>query len=40
MPDKITYFAVVGGGRTVEDPYGLVRRLNFDGDGFADEGLR
>ena len=40
MPDKITYYAVIGNGRTVEDPYGLVRRLNFDGDGFTDEGLR
>jgi hypothetical protein len=40
MPDKITYYAVVGGGRTIDDPYGLVRRLNFDRDGFADEGLR
>jgi hypothetical protein len=40
MPDKITYYAVVGGSRTVEDPYGLVRRLDFDGDGFTDEGLR
>ena len=23
MPDKITYYAVVGSGRTVEEPYGL-----------------
>jgi hypothetical protein len=40
MPDEITYYAVTGGGRTVEDPYGLVRRLHFEGDGFTDEGLR
>lgn len=40
MPDKITYYAVIGGDRTVADPYGLVRRLGFDGDGFSDEGLR
>jgi hypothetical protein len=40
MPDKITYYAVVGSGRTVEDPFGLVRRLEFDDDGFTDEGLR
>jgi hypothetical protein len=40
MPDKIIYYAVVGGDRTVEDPYGLVRRLNFEDGGFTDEGLR
>lgn len=40
MPDKITYYAVVGGERTVDNPYGLVRRLSFDSDGFTDEGLR
>ena len=40
MPDRITYYAVIGDGRTVESPYGLVRRLAFDGDGFTDEGLR
>jgi hypothetical protein len=40
MPDKITYYAIVGGDRSVDDPYGLVRRLEFDGDGFTDESLR
>lgn len=40
MPDKITFYAVIGGDRTVNNPYGLVRRLEFDGDGFTDEGLR
>lgn len=40
MPDKITFYAVVGGARTIDDPYGLLRRLEFDGDGFTDEGLR
>jgi hypothetical protein len=39
MPHKITYYAVVGGGRTVNEPYGLVRRLEHD-DGHEDEGLR
>ncbi len=29
MPDKITYYAVIGGARTIEDPYGLVRRQHF-----------
>ena len=40
MPDKITFYAIVGGGRTIDNPYGLVRRLEFDGDGFTDEALR
>jgi hypothetical protein len=40
MPDKITYYAVVGNGQTTEDPRGLVRRLNFGDGGFTDEGLR
>jgi hypothetical protein len=40
MPDKITYYAVVGGSRTVDEPYGLVRRLGYEDDGFTDEGLR
>jgi hypothetical protein len=39
MPDKITYYAVVGGTRTVDDPYGLVRRLETDW-GFTDETIR
>jgi hypothetical protein len=40
MPDKITFYAVIGGDRTIDNPYGLVRRLQFNGDGFTDEGLR
>lgn len=40
MPDKITFYAIVGGGRTIGNPWGLLRRLEFDGDGYADEGLR
>lgn len=39
MPHKITYYAVIGGDRTIDNPYGLVRRLEHD-DGPADEGLR
>ena len=39
MPHKITYYAIIGGNRTVDNPYGLVRRLEHD-DGPADEGLR
>jgi hypothetical protein len=40
MPDKITYYAVIGDGRGIETPFGLVRRLVFDGGDFTDEGLR
>jgi hypothetical protein len=40
MPDKITYYAVIGGDRTIDNPYGLVRRLEFDDGGFTDEGIR
>jgi hypothetical protein len=40
MPDKITYYAIVDDESTVEQPSGLLRRLEFDGDGFTDEGLR
>jgi hypothetical protein len=40
VPDKITFYAITGGSNTVDNPRGLVRRLEFDGDGFTDEGLR
>lgn len=40
MPDKITYYAVIDDDTPPEEPYGLVRRLEFDGDGFTDETLR
>jgi hypothetical protein len=40
VPDKITFYAIVGGARTIGNPYGLVRRLEFDEDGFTDEALR
>jgi hypothetical protein len=39
MPDKITYYAIVGGDRTIDSPYGLVRRLEHN-DGPSDEALR
>ena len=39
MPDKITYYAIVGGHNTISDPRGLVRRLEHD-DGLSDEALR
>ena len=40
MPDKITFYAIVDDETTVERPYGLLRRLEFDGNGSTDEGLR
>jgi hypothetical protein len=40
MSDKITFYAIVGGEATIDKPRGLLRRLEFDGDGFTDEGLR
>jgi hypothetical protein len=40
MPDKITFYAIVDEETSVEQPYGLLRRLEFNGDGFTDEGLR
>ncbi len=40
MPDKITYYAVVDDDTTIDQPYGLVRRLEFNGNGFTDETLR
>jgi hypothetical protein len=40
MPDKITFYAIVDEETTAERPYGLLRRLEFDSDGFTDEGLR
>jgi hypothetical protein len=40
MPDKITFYAIVDDESTADRPRGLLRRLEFDGDGFTDEGLR
>ena len=39
MPNKITYYAIVGGRNALDNPRGLVRRLEHD-DGPSDEGLR
>jgi hypothetical protein len=38
MSNKITFYAILGSGATVEAPLGLLRRLEFD-NGWADEGL-
>ena len=39
MPGTITYYAVIGDNRTIDNPCGLVRRLEHD-DGPSDEGMR
>ncbi|MGH3256520.1 MAG: hypothetical protein ACRDOU_14205 [Streptosporangiaceae bacterium] len=39
MADKITYYAIVGGRNTIDNPRGLVRRLEHD-DGPSDEALQ
>jgi hypothetical protein len=38
MAHQIIYYAVIGGDRTIDNPYGLVRRLEHD-DGPSDEAL-
>jgi hypothetical protein len=40
MPDKITFYAILDEDATEERPAGLLRRLEFNGGGFTDEGLR
>ena len=39
MPGTITYYAVIADNRTINNPYGLVRRLEHD-DGPSDERMR
>jgi hypothetical protein len=39
VPGAITYYAVIADNRTIDNPYGLVRRLEHD-DGPSDEGMR
>jgi hypothetical protein len=39
VPGRITYYAVIADNRTIDNPYGLVRRLEHD-DGPSDEGMR
>ena len=40
MPDHVTYYAVVSGNRTTQDPSGLARRRHLATGGFEDEALR
>jgi len=39
MSNKITFYAILGRGATIDRPLGLLRRLEFD-NGWEDEGLR
>jgi len=39
VPGRITYYAIIGEDRTIDNPYGLARRLEHD-DGPSDEALR
>ncbi len=39
MSNKITFYAILGGGTTVDRPAGLLRRLQYD-NGWEDEGLQ
>jgi hypothetical protein len=38
MSNKITFYAILGQGATVDRPLGLLRRLEYD-NGWEDEGL-
>jgi hypothetical protein len=38
MPQEVIYYAIVGGDRTIDNPYGLARRLHH-ADGAEDECL-
>ena len=37
MPDQVTYYAVVSGSRTAQNPSGLARRRHLQTGGFEDE---
>jgi hypothetical protein len=39
MTEEVSYYAIVGRGRSVADPSGLARRRRINGD-FIDESLR
>jgi len=39
VPATITYYAIIGEDRTIDNPWGLARRLEHD-DGPSDEALR
>jgi hypothetical protein len=39
MAEKVTYYAIVGRGRTADDPLGIMRRTEYDG-GIRDEAFQ
>jgi hypothetical protein len=39
MPDQLTYYAVLAGSRTAQNPSGLARRRHLQTGGFKDEAL-
>ena len=39
MPEHVTYYAVVSGGRTAQNPAGIARRRSLQTGGFEDEAL-
>ena len=39
MPEKVSYYAMLLGDRTIENPSGLARRRLFDSGGVRDEAL-
>jgi hypothetical protein len=39
MPEHVTYYAVVSGNRTVQNPSGIARRRDLQASGFEDEAL-
>ena len=39
MPDQVTYYAVVSGSRTAQNPSGIARRRHLQTGGFEDEAL-
>jgi len=39
MPEDVTYYAVVSGGRTVQNPSGIARRRTLQAGGVEDEAL-
>jgi hypothetical protein len=39
VPENVTYYAVVSGNRTVQNPSGIARRRNLQTGGFEDEAL-
>jgi hypothetical protein len=36
---RVTYWAITGGGKTVDDPHGIVRRREMSNGGILDEAL-